>query len=331
MAEPRWPLFAALVGGAGYVAITATGVYNPAGNSAADDVIFLVSFVAIVVLGVVLGLLPRRRDSVIGVVVLIVALQWPTPSPFPAVAAVGFWLVGVAARSHFRLGRALRVRAFELESGRELFIDEAVRYERSRIARELHDIVAHSLSVIVIQASAGQRLPPDDPSAPELLETIAELTGQVREDLDGLARLMDVSTVGAPSLTRRSIDDLLSRTAATGSPLTSNLADGLYQLPGGIGAIVYRVLQEGLTNAIKHAPGAPIDVTVALTSSLYVAVTNQASRARARIPAVPGSGRGLAGLAERVNAANGTFASEPTADGGWEVRAELSLQPVAVS
>jgi signal transduction histidine kinase len=87
--------------------------------------------------------------------------------------------------------------------------------------------------------------------------------------------------------------------------------------------VVYRVIQEGLTNAIKHAPGAPIDVLVALTTDVHVAVTNDGSRRRVDAPAAPGSGRGIAGLTERVHAANGTFASGPTAQGGWQVTAEL--------
>jgi signal transduction histidine kinase len=325
MAEPRWPIYTALVGSAAYIAAVQTGIYHPSGNSVADAVIFLVTAPAVAILSVALGLVPARVPSLAGLAVLTVALQWGDPDPFPAVITIGFWLVGVAVRSHRLLASALRARAYELESGRDAYVQEALRYEHIHIARELHDIVAHSLSVIVIQASAGRRLPPDDPDVPELLHTVSELTDQVRTDIDGLARLLDGPTdVGAPTI-RDSIDELLKRTADTGSPVTCNLPDDLDQLPGRLVTIVYRIVQEGLTNAIKHAPGAPIGICIATSGDIQVDITNAAIRRRAAAPAVPGSGRGLAGLTERVHAANGTFSSGPTSRGGWRIRAELPV------
>jgi signal transduction histidine kinase len=323
MAEPRWPLPAALVGAGAYVAAVQTGLYHPAGNSVADAVVFLVTAPAVAALSVALGLLPGRIGSLIGLTVVSVALQWGDPNPFPAVITVGFWLVGVALRSHRRLVGALRARAYELDSGRDAYVREALRYEHVRIARELHDIVAHNLSVIVIQASAGRRLPSGDPAASELLHTVSELTDEVRDDITGLTRLLDDSASLRPTATRQSIDELLDRTVATGSPVTCSLPADFDQLPGRLATVVYRVIQEGLTNAIKHAPGAPIDVLVAVTTDVRVAVTNGATRRRLLAPAAPGSGRGIAGLTERVHAANGTFASGPTVQGGWHLSAEL--------
>jgi signal transduction histidine kinase len=125
------------------------------------------------------------------------------------------------------LTEQLAARGQELEAERALFAMEAVRYERARIARELHDIVAHCVSVMVIQASAGQRLTATDPSlAAEAFESIGELV--TRAGAAGLA------------VSRR----------FTGS------ADGLPDA-------AYRVVQESLTNAFKHAPGAPVDVVIA--------------------------------------------------------------------
>jgi signal transduction histidine kinase len=332
MAEPRWPVYATLVGSAAYIAAVQTGSYHPTGNSVADAVIFLITAPVVAVLSVALGLLPARILSLVGLAVLTVALQWGHPDPFPAVITIGFWLVGLTVRSHRRLAGALRVRADELESGRDTYVQEALRYEHIRIARELHDIVAHSLSVIVIQASAGRRLPPDDPDAAELLHTISELTKEVRTDIDGLARLIDdPADVEAPRV-RHSIDELLKRTADTGSPVSSTLPHDLDQLPGRITTIVYRIVQEALTNAIKHAPGAPIDVLIATGGDVRITITNTATRNRSSAPAppaAPGSGRGLAGLTERVHAANGTFASGPTTHGGWQINAELPLTRAA--
>lgn len=325
MVEPRWPIAAALVGAAADVAAVQSGNYHPNGNGVADAVIFLVTAPAAAGLSLALGLLPGRIASPLGLAVLTVALEWGDPNPFPAVITIGFWLVGLAIRSHRRLAASLRTRAEELESGRDAYVNEALRYEHVRIARELHDIVAHNLSVIVIAASAGRRLPPDDPSAGELLDSVCELTNEVRSDICGLTRLLDDSTSVRPAATRHSIDELLDRTAATGSPVTCNLADDFDQLPGRLATVVYRVIQEGLTNAIKHAPGAPIDVRVAVTTDVRIAITNSATGRRLDAPAAPGSGRGIAGLTERVHAASGIFASGPTAEGGWQLTAELPL------
>jgi signal transduction histidine kinase len=331
MSEPRWPVYAALVGSAAYIAAVQTGSYHPTGNSVADAVIFLLTAPAIAVLSVALGLLPARTPSLVGLGVLTVALQWGDPNPFPAVITIGFWLVGLAVRSHRGLASALRARAEELESGRDTYVQEALRYEHIRIARELHDIVAHSLSVIVIQASAGRRLPSDDPDAAELLDTISELAQQVRTDIDGLARLIDDPANVETSSIKDSIDQLLKRTADTGSPVSSNVPDDLDQLPGRIATIVYRIVQEALTNAIKHAPGAPIDILIAAGGGdIRITITNTARRKRSTAPAAPGSGRGLAGLTERVHAANGTFASGPTTHGGWQINAELPLTQTAL-
>jgi signal transduction histidine kinase len=325
MAEPRWPVYAALVGSAAYIAAVQTGSYHPTGNSVADAVIFLLTAPAVAILSVALGLLVARIPSLVSLAVLTVALQWGDPDPFPAVITIGFWLVGLAVRSHRELASALRARADELESGRDTYVQEALRYEHIRIARELHDIVAHSLSVIVIQASAGRRLPSDDPDAAELLHTISELTTQVRTDIDGLTRLIDDPANIETSRIKHSIDELLKRTADTGSPVTSTLPEDLDQLPGRIATIAYRIVQEALTNAIKHAPGAPIDVLIATGGDIRITITNTATRRHSTAPAAPGSGRGLAGLTERVHAANGTFASGPTTQGGWQISAQLPL------
>jgi signal transduction histidine kinase len=323
MAEPRWPLYSALGGSAAYIAAVQSGSYHPNGNGVADAVIFLITAPAVAILSVALGLFLARIPSLAGLVVLTVALQWGDPDPFPAIITIGFWLVGLAVRSHRRLAGALRIRADELDAGRDAYVQEALRYEHIRIARELHDIVAHSLSVIVIQASAGRRLREDDPSAAELLHTVSELTEQVRADIDGLARLLDESANVTPAPIRASIDELLGRTVATGSPVTCALPDELEELPGRLATVVYRIVEEGLTNAIKHAPGASIDVLVAVGPDVRVAVTNAAARKLADDPTVPGSGRGLAGLTERVHAASGTFASGPTSQGGWQLSAAL--------
>lgn len=323
MTESRWPLYAALVGGACYIAAVEVGFYDPRGNSVADAVVLIVTLPLIAGLSVRLGLLHERLASLCGIGILTVALQWGDPNPFPAMITIGFWLVGTAVRFHRLLASALRLRADELESGRARYTKEALRYEHVRIARELHDIVAHGLSVIVIQATAGGRLAPEDPTASEMLDTITALSDQMRIDLDGLARLLDDEGGLGLSVTRDSVEQLLALTAATGSTITCQLPDDFDELPGPLAGVVYRVLQEGLTNAIKHAPGAAVEVTIVTIGKIGITLTNDPTRVGLALPAAPGSGRGIAGLTERVHVANGTFSSGPTPQGGWQLSAEL--------
>ena len=108
------------------------------------------------------------------------------------VLTIGPWAVGLVVRSRRRLTEQLAVRGRELEAERALFAAEAVRYERARIARELHDIVAHCVSVMVIQASAGQRLTATDPSlAAEAFDSIGEVARQAEAEIGRLVDLLD--------------------------------------------------------------------------------------------------------------------------------------------
>jgi signal transduction histidine kinase len=316
-------MYAALGGSAAYIAVVQTGAYRPAGNRVIDDVFFLITALAVVVISTVLGLLPTRTDSAVGIIVVVAALQEGDPNSFPGLLAIGFWLAGLALRAHRQLATSLRTRANELEASRDAYAQEALRYEHIRIARELHDIVAHSLSVIVIQASVGGRLASNDPTVPGLFDTITELTGEVRSDVEGLTRLLGEPGDFTASLNTRSFDELFRRAEATGSRVTRQLAEDLDELPGRLRALVYRVLQEAITNAIKHAPGAAIHVTIATGATVRVAVTNSAADASVAAFAVPGSGRGIAGLTERVHAVNGTFTSGPTPQAGWLLCADL--------
>lgn len=323
--EPRWPTCAAVVYAAAYVTAVQTGIYHPSGNSVADALVFVIGAPVTAVISALLGSLCGRIDGLVGVAVLTAALQWGDPNPLPAMITVGFWLIGLAVGSHRRMARVLRVRALELDSGRAAYTRAAVRYESTRIARELHDIVAHNLTVIVIHASAGRRLPADGPDPDELFDTIIELADQARVDVSGLSRLLDRPGESTVVLTPQTLDDLLARSTATGSPITCDPPEGLDQLPGRLGAVLYRIVQEGLTNAIKHAPGAAIHVTfatVAPAADVSVVITNAPPGPNA-VPTAPGSGRGIIGLTERVRAAHGTFVCGPSPEGGWQLRVSL--------
>jgi signal transduction histidine kinase len=116
-----------------------------------------------------------------------------------------------------------------------------LRYERDRIARELHDVIAHSVSIMVIQASAGQRLAPTDPAAGELLANIAELAREATTDISGLTRLLN------PALEHPLTQEhLLARTTQTGVQLDFDIVGDVSSIPGHAARATYRILQEGL-------------------------------------------------------------------------------------
>ena len=147
--------------------------------------------IAAAALSYALGGSARLPGSLAGLALLTASLQWGELNPFPAMITVGLWLVGRAVLSQRRIAARLRIRAFELESERERYAEEAVRDERDRMARELHDVIAHSVSIMVIQASAGQRLTAADAgAAAEMLAAIAEQAREASADIAGLTRLL---------------------------------------------------------------------------------------------------------------------------------------------
>jgi signal transduction histidine kinase len=211
--------------------------------------------------------------------------------------------------------------AFELESEREQFTAETIRYERDRIARELHDVIAHSVSIIVIQASAGQRLPPGDPGSGELLGNIAELAREAAADISGLTGLL--TPVLEHPLMREHIEDLLARTAQTGVQLDFDIVGDVSSIPGHTARATYRILQEGLTNALRHAPGAAIWVSMTCDDGVRLEIVNDSPPAGAVGIGQLGTGHGLTGLIERTATLGGSIHSGPVPVGGWRLSAEL--------
>jgi signal transduction histidine kinase len=250
-------------------------------------------------------------------------------NPFIVVGTVGPFALGVVVRSRRRLTDQLAARGLELETERELFAAEAVRYERARIARELHDIVAHCISVMVIQAGAGQRLIGRDPaSAAEAFDAIAEVISQAEAEIGRLVELLGHEP------TQRGIDaiglvnELVARSGAAGLAVSRRISGPTDRIPDQVSEAVYRVVQESLTNALKYAPGAPVEVVIAGTGGeLEVSVANGPP---ARVPTGfewAGGGRGLAGMRERVRACGGELTAGPVEGDGWRVLARLPCIP----
>jgi signal transduction histidine kinase len=323
LARRTWPVPAALVTAVAYVISVQSGRFNLHSSSPGTIAETIGTGIAVPVLCYTLGASVRLPGSLAGLAVVTASLQWGELNPFPAMLTVGLWLVGRAVRSQRLLAANLRVRAFELESEREQFAAETVRFERDRIARELHDVIAHSVSIMVIQASAGQRLPPGDPAADELLGNIAEQVREATADISGLTRLLNPAL--EHPLTQEHIEDLLVRTAQTGVQLDFDLVGDVSSIPGHTARATYRILQEGLTNAIRHAPGAAIQVSVACGDAVHLEIVNHPTPAGAVSIGQLGSGHGLTGLAERTAALGGTIHSGPVPAGGWRLSAELPV------
>jgi signal transduction histidine kinase len=251
-------------------------------------------------------------------------------NPFIVVATVGAFGLGLVVRSRRRITDQLAARGLELESERELFAAEAIRYERARIARELHDIVAHCISVMVIQAGAGQRLAARDPAlAAEAFDAIAESVKQAEAEIGRLVELLDhdpgphaIDGIGL-------VNELVARAAATGLSVSCRIGGLAERVPEQASEAVYRVVQESLTNALKHAPGAPVEIVIAeADGELEVSICNGPSSGPSSGLELTGGGRGVAGMRDRVRACGGELSAGPVgpADGGgWRVLARLPL------
>ncbi len=188
--------------------------------------------------------------------------------------------------------------------------------ERRRIAREMHDVVAHSLAVMVSQAEAGRLVVPKSPErAPEILTTIADAGREALTEMRGLLGVLrddELPTEPQPGLA--DLPALIERVRAAGVDVELSTDDHL-QVPPAVGLTIYRVVQEALTNVTRHAGRRPTaHVTVEHTADgIGVLITNTGT-----VPATTNPGRGLAGMRERVDTVGGTLESGP-ADGGWRV------------
>lgn len=240
-------------------------------------------------------------------------------------AGVGFLVFFVGAT--WAAGRIVRHRALSVQRADEGAAEraaEAAASERRRIARELHDIVAHALSIVTLQAAAAEQFVERDPArarnhlqltrrtAQGALDEMRHLLEVLRED--------DVSYTPQPGLS--ALPDLIAETEAAGHACTL-VTDVAGDIPDGPALAVYRIVQESLTNVRKHAPGADVTVTVtALGRDLDVRIENGPASA-APTGEVRGSGRGLPGMRERARLYGGRLVAQPTAEGGWVVHATI--------
>ncbi|WP_029068385.1 sensor histidine kinase [Jonesia quinghaiensis] len=250
---------------------------------------------------------------------------------------VAVWALGLMRRARIAQLRALRDRNRALESEQDRQKELGAVAERTRIAREMHDIVAHSLSVMIAQADGGRYAAASNPAvAKDALDTIAE-TG--RAALADMRRLLGVlrqddggsgtPTLGelAPQPAGDNLETLINQIRASGVRVSLVRVGSPRNLPPGAGLTLYRVCQEALTNILKHAGPDPT-VTIVLTWS-SAAVTLEVEDDGRGVSASDGQGMGLLGMRERAGLFGGTVRTGPRPGGGFRVHLVLPLPEAA--
>jgi signal transduction histidine kinase len=231
-------------------------------------------------------------------------------------------LVGRVMRHRTKLNRALRARTRQLEEARAARAEEAMLEERTRIAGELHDVVAHALSAMVVQASAARRLVPRDPERAQSAFASVEATGrdaltEIRSLL-GVLRRDDEDLALAPQPSLAHVSSLVKRSAAAGLPVDLHVEGDARPLPAGIDLTAYRVLQAALGGALEHGGAGRAEVTVRYGAErVEVEVFDDGTG--------DGDGRLLLGARERVALYGGDLHAGAVPAGGHSVRARLPV------
>jgi signal transduction histidine kinase len=237
-----------------------------------------------------------------------------------AAAAVP-WTIGRIAHAQRLLTRTVRARAAEVERHRALEARAAVTAERMRVARELHDAVAHSLSVMAIQAAGADGIVERDPAraaeCAELIETVG------RDAIAELGRLSGAPK-GDPPPSLALVDALAQRARDAGLPVEVRVEGNLGHLPAGVDLAGFRIVQEALANVAKHAGRARARVVVRHAGRALELEIDDDGRGTGA--ATHGTGHGLVGMRERAALYGGTLDAGPRPSGGFAVRARLPLE-----
>ncbi|WP_196926744.1 sensor histidine kinase [Micromonospora ureilytica] len=311
------------------------------------DVAVLIALYSVVKYG------ERLRDGVLAgavaaVGVLLAAaqtpnvIQWWVTALWYALVTGAVWLVALNVRTRRLYVLSLEERATTLEREREAESRAAVAEERTRIARELHDVVAHSMAVMIVQADGARFMLDRDPAQARTAVKVVADTG--RQALEEMRRLVGVLRDAGPSgadgadglavaadpehrrLALAELPDLLARFDDAGLHIRSTVTDTPPALPPGLELTVYRVVQEALTNALKHAGvGARVEVVLSYTAEAVVVRVVDDGRGRPLVSPAPSGGHGLLGMRERVTVYDGSLAAGPRLTGGWQVEVRLPL------
>jgi signal transduction histidine kinase len=329
LSRTAWTVAAAVVLVTALCCARLFGLVNVVSDSPAVIAVLGLPFLIAFALGYQTGL----AVGLAAVAAMIVALQAANAafSPLELMVTVGPWLAGRIVRSRRRLAGQLRARNDELLAQQEAYAAEAVRYERSRIATELHDLVGHSLSLMVVQASAAQRAARgDEERARAALEIVAKAAREAQAELGALAGLLSDDPPAPLPDGLGLVEGLVRQARGAGLAVTYRLVSDDGDVAAMQAAVAGRVVTEALTNALKHAPGAAIRVEVRKAgTAMEVTVENGPAVGTPNGLGQTGGGHGLAGMRDRVHAAGGRFSAGPAGDGGWRVHATLPAQELA--
>jgi signal transduction histidine kinase len=273
----------------------------------------------------------RIAAAIIAVTIVLMALEAEEDVFGDAVFIGGIllavWGAATIVRSRNELAAALAARTVELEHERDNSARLAVAEERARIARELHDVVAHNVSIMVVQAGAERRALGDErPQTSDALATI-EATGRAAmtemRRLLGMLRRSDDELALAPQPSLRHLGDLVEQVREAGMPVELRIEGEERPVAPGVDLSAYRIVQEALTNALKHAGPATARVTVRYGErELDIEIADDGAGANGDAPA---GGHGLVGMRERVALFGGDLATGGQSGGGYTVRARLPL------
>jgi signal transduction histidine kinase len=318
----RWPLTVFVICSAAVTAYTALGYVSGAAMVAPPIALYAVAVKST----------PRR--AIISALVSMGALMAASgaANPWNAITAGGFYIIpvlfvlpcfgGIAVANRRAYVSSIQARAEDTAQRR---IDE----ERLRIARELHDVVAHTMATINVQASAAAHVAADRPQA--AIDALGVIKSVSKDGLRELRAILNVlrqtdepaPQFPAPGLAQ--VGDLIASAKTAGLPVTLTVTGGPAPLPGEIDLAAYRIVQESLTNAIRHAGPASATVSLSFTGTellIEVADNGLGSPAAAESS---GGGHGLPGMRERAASVGGTLDAGPARDGGFLVTARLPL------
>ena len=299
-----------------------------------------VAVLMLVTVGYAAGRHMRGRASMVAlgigaaVIVVLAVIYDPNDIFFPLTFFwILPWLAGRTLRNQTRLARELAEKAERAQHAREEDERRAIAAERNRIARELHDVLAHNLSVMVVQAAGARQVLAKDPARAVEAAALIERTGrealaEIRHLFGPVRRGATEPLSGAQSIAR--VDELARRAREAGLPVELRVVGDPVELPAGIDLAAFRIVQESLTNTLKHSPGARARVTVSYEPNELVLSVEDDGEAPRDDHALGGAGggHGLVGMRERVAVYGGVVQAGPGPDGGFAVHARLPTRPL---
>ena len=276
-----------------------------------------------------MGACSRHRKTSFGVACLATIIQIGLIAVLHH-AFDGFWFVQVPM--FWLIGNSIREHDLRLEQEKEALTHAAAAAERARIARDMHDVVAHSVSVMVLQAEAARKQLRRNPDrAGDALQAVSAYGRDALTELRhmlGLLRDSDErpSLASQPSLT--GVAPLVEQMRGTGFKVRLRIEGPCRPLPPGVDVTAFRVIQEALTNALKHAPGASAEVLIRhCEQDVLIQVEDDGGGEQP--PAISAVGRGLRGMRERISIYGGQMQAERLPDGGFRLRVRLPNHPAA--